>query len=226
MLKVVMEPLLVTVLLVMVQPTLQLKKATLQRMEPKVMLLKQQHQDNLNRDTWQASLALTLPTQLSLVMECLQPHNPVMGICLREERMVLDMVRFRAKKHHQIHQRMVSLNSHHLKEQVMLHLLPVNLDIHLFNLLLNQVLLHMELLLSQVLLLHTELLLSQVLILKHTGHHLQLHRAIHSNHTMVVLILSLLHIQLTIVRCLLLLLLNLLLNQMELPKVHLKACDL
>lgn len=208
-----MEPLLVTVLLVMVQPTLQLKKAT-QHMEPKVMLLKQQHQDNLNRDIWQVSLALTLPTQLSLVMERLQPHNPVMGICLREERMVLDMVRLRAKKHHQIHQRMVSLNSHHLKEQVMLHLLPVNLDIHLFNLLLNQVLLHME------------LLLSQVLILRHMGHHLQLHRATHSNHTMVVLILSLLHIQLMIMRCLLLLLLNLLLSQMELPKLHLKVCDL
>lgn len=65
---------------------LQPKMATLLPMAPKVRLVKHHHLGNLNRDTWGDSLALTLHTQLTvllnLVMECLQPHNPVMGLHL------------------------------------------------------------------------------------------------------------------------------------------------
>lgn len=99
-----------------VQLTLLLKMATLLPMAPKVRLVKHYHLGNLNRDTWGASLVLTLCTPLNLVMQRHQPHNPVMGLHLYpRERMCLAMGHLRARKRHQTHPLMVSLSSHHLR---------------------------------------------------------------------------------------------------------------
>lgn len=87
--------------------------ATLLPMALKVRLVKHHHLGNLNRDTRGASLVPPLRTRLSLGMGFHQPHNLVMGLHLEAHTLV--MGHLRARKHHQIHQHMLSLSNHRLR---------------------------------------------------------------------------------------------------------------